>query len=318
MRASLAIRILGAVFGGLSLLTCIVALILHRTNALLIISGGFCILSILFAVIENSLKIWYDEDHFTVKRFFLKPKTYTYDEVQKIIRGANEGYTIIVNGKPLRIDSMMAGKTGFMTNVFVQYIKIHNVDIPERQSKVFKGNIYNPAQVLIFLLLAPIALTGLTAFIMISGAKDLKTPDNLIQTQLYVQHCYEENQRLELITEDGMVGVRLRAISNVESLLRTVDEDKPLCALIEPWKTNAKEGKTTNLWELKGADGEKYVTVEATLKDNTHYYHTLTAVFIGITVLTWLLFLGSIYVLDHAQKHPFLVKLLVKEEYWNF
>ena len=70
VHAPRSIHVLALVFGSLAVLALLSQFHFHGNNNVWAIGGGLGLLSLLFVVIDSSLRICYDEKTFTVRRFF--------------------------------------------------------------------------------------------------------------------------------------------------------------------------------------------------------------------------------------------------------
>ena len=309
---------LGGLFGSIaSLLLAAISLFLDENrNNILAVACGIGVLSCLFLLIEYSLKINYDKNSFTVKRIFRKELRCRYGDIESVTLGNGGGYKLVVNGKKIRVDSIMTGKLEFFEYAERKYSAIHACSIPMELERLFNGYILNPWEFLVTAMLVPIIVTASTIVIAARGV-NLSPQDELYHTEICIYAYYEDGKNLTLLTDEGKM-LATKSSIDLDRLNDAISTSKTFSIDYEPWKTPAKGERFTYIRNLADENGQVYITYEEELQAETKAHYIFTVSAFTLSLLLWGAFFFNCYIMSHAPDHPILMRILVKRSYWNF
>lgn len=319
VRASRGIRALGWICGVLAVVSAVICLALHAESKFLAAAMGFAVLSFLFLVINLSLRIDYSKDGFTVRKFFGKPKSYRYEQIDGVILGSGGSYKLIINGKRLLVDSVREGNLDFLIYARERYSRKCSSELPMLQDALFHGFIYNPGEFLLVLLIIPVLVTALGLFIVINETTFHHVPNELQTMDFAVQDFREiNNSSLELQISAGTASVPIRAIQDRDALEKAILSGETFRASVVERNVSKDGRRDYSVWRLSDLDGNVYATENSVATAYKRDYPSICAIVALVTAAFWVLFAGCIYVMNHAPEHPLLMRILVKKEYWNF
>ena len=319
VRASRAVRVLGWACGLLAAVSAAICLALHAEGKWLTVAMGFAVLALLFVIINLSLHIDYSKDSFTVRKFFGKPKTYRYEQIEGVILGSSGSYKLIINGKRLLVDSAMEGKFDFLITARERYSRKCSSELPMLQDTLFRGYIYNPGEFLLAFLIVPVLVTALGLFVVINETTYLHVPTGLQTMEFAVQDFRViNNSSLELQISAGTASVPIRAIQDMDVLEKTILSGETFRASVVKRYVSKDGWRDYYVWRLSDVAGNVFVTEDSVVMAYKRGYPSICMIVALVTAAFWALFAGCIYVLNHAPEHPLLMKIMVKKEYWNF
>lgn len=201
-------------------------------------------------------------------------------------------------------------------SIDIVYIDASGKEHPSGKKLLFNGNVFQPVEILIALLLLPLFVTGIALFFTFSGLKDLRLPEEFIQDRIVVLSIAEEEEYLYLKTAEGELRTQENLVDNLPSLRAALENGEALLAEYEPTEENGEHAGI--LWSLKSADGTEYVQREQVLRSMRQGYFELILFFWLMSAAVWLLFAGTCYILDHAPEHPILASVLLKKNARNY
>ena len=319
VQASRGIRVLGWLCGLLAAASAIVLLVLHAESRFMTIPAGLAVLALLFLIINASLHINYTKDNFTVRKFFGKPKTYRYEQMEGVILGSGGAYKLVINGKKLLIDEVMEGRLDFLNYAEERYSRKRSASLPMMRESLFNGFIKNPQEILVVLLIVPSLVTALGVYITINEADGIKCPDKLQTIEFTVQNYRILNHAsVEMQTSAGSAYLPLRAIPDLEEIERTIREGQKLRASAHERHISKDGYKDYDIWRLSDETGRVFAAENSIEMANEKAYIITCTIIAAVIALSWLVFAGCIRVLNHAPEHPIIMRILVKKEDWNF
>ncbi len=315
VHAPKSVYVLALVFGSLAALVLLSQFYFHGNNNVWAIGGGLGLLSLLFAVIGSSLWIRYDEKTFTVQRFFFT-RSFKYTQIQSITHGASGSFVLRVAGKRVFVDAIMVGAIDFLLKAEMGFCEEYGEEIPELPPRLFRGNLLNPGEFLFILLLLPVfATTGLGYSVY--SALTVRIPEDLTPYPFSAAEYTLDGDYLTIAVADGELLMDMTLADNTEDLKKDLESDRELQAMIDGWHTNKKHSQTT-IWALKNAYGREYLSEQRVLEQCRESAKIYVRVLGGIVLFAWIATAAVIHILNNAPKHPKLMAILVKKEYWNF
>ena len=165
---------LGLILSALAVCICITCLLATLPEWAWIVAIAAGALGLVFLMMYRSLHITYDKKSFRVKRLFRAPKTYHYDEITGVTFGAGDQYTLHLKKGRIFVDNLAVGGTEFLYYAQVKWLECGLGDeFPEKRSRLFNGYLLNPVEFFVALIIAPVMLTGLLIWGVI-------TSDNIV------------------------------------------------------------------------------------------------------------------------------------------
>ena len=120
---------------------------------------GACIATAVGAVLMLlayfSLRIDYDESGFTARKYFFRPKHYTYDEILGVDMGIGS-YTLVMRSGRVKVDVLATGKTSFYEYAEEKFTAnsrhghIPKIELPSFLSRLTRDNVEAPGEFLFF------------------------------------------------------------------------------------------------------------------------------------------------------------------------
>ena len=319
VQASRGVRIMGWVCSLGATVTSLIFYFSKYSGRAWAIVFGLAVLALLLLLISMSMHIEYSKDSFSVRLFLGKPKTYTYDQIDGVILGSGGSFKLIIDGKKLFVDSIMEGNTVFLAYMQNRYIRICGKELPIIEDSLFHGFILNPGEILLVYALVPVMITALSIFIIIRGADDSYIPDELETINFSVLDYRILNRvSVETKTTAGIAYFPKGAITDEEKLFHKFD-DKAHFSALAYLRYISKDGqKEYDIWHLSDEAGNVFADEESISIAEKELFIRSILIIIAVLVVTWVLFAGCLYVLNHAPDHPILMRVLVKKSDWNF
>lgn len=315
VHAPRSIHVLALVFGSLAVLALLSQFHFHGNNNVWAIGGGLGLLSLLFVVIDSSLRICYDEKTFTVRRFFFTC-SFKYTEIQSITHGANGSFVLRVAGKRVFVDAIMVGTIDFLLKAETGFCERYGKEIPELPPRLFRGNLLNPGEFLFILLLLPVFAT--TGFgYSVYSLHTVRIPENLTPYSFSPAEYHIDGEFLTIAVAEGDLLMDMSPSDNAEDLKKDLEADRELYALIDGWRMTENR-RQASIWSLKTADGREYLSEQRVLEQWKESARLYVKVCCGIALFAWIAAGMVIHIFNNAPKHPILMAILVKKEYWNF
>ena len=127
---------------------------------------GACIAAAVGAVLMTlayfNLQIDYDETGFTARKYFGRPKHYTYDEILGVDMGVGN-YTLVMRSGKVKVDMLATGKIAFYEYAEEKFTAnsrhghFPEIESPSFSKKILRNNVKNPGE-FIFMSIAWCAL----------------------------------------------------------------------------------------------------------------------------------------------------------------
>lgn len=278
-------------------------------------TGSFCLLGLVLLLTMNQ-KITYTPEEFTYRDMLRISHTYSYSQIKKIQAGKN--VTIHVRHRIILIDQMASNG-----NQFAKIAKMHAPDAEFRtseQAKLFGGNVHNPGEfVFIFILigLIPVVL-ALVALHMgkVISPKDLQQEACEIASYEFTEQD-DDTQRLELRLPEHTAAFYTWKIQPDSKAFAQLEQEIAENTAFTVSYLPKKEKDSDTLIEVVQLESADHVYLSLNdYNQNSIEARNEMLLFAGGMEILWLLFILTFsYVVRHADKHPKLVKLFVKQDY---
>lgn len=309
------VPLLGAVGFLLFFIPFLIALCQPAGIPVLIGLGLFCLLGLVLILTVNQ-KITYTPENFTYRDMLRISHTYSYSQIKKI--RCDKDVTIHVGHRIILIDQMAGnGKK------FAHIARMHAPDaefLTPEQAKLFGGNVHNPGEfVFIFILigLIPVVL-ALVALHMgkVISPKDLQQETCEIASYEFTEQD-DDAQRLELHLPGHTAAFYTWEIQpNSKAFAQLGQEIAENTAFTVSYLPEKEKDSDTLIAvvQLESAD-HVYLSLND-YNQNSIEARNEMLLFAGGMETLWLLHILTFsYVVRHADKHPKLVKLFVKQDY---
>lgn len=160
---------IGLILSGITGCICIAGFLTSLPEGVWIIAITTGFFGVLLLLMYRSLQITYYKTGFRVKRLFLAPKTYRYDEITGVTFGAGDQYTLHLKKSRIFVDNLAVGGTEFLYYAQVKWLECGLGDeFPEKRSRLFHGYLLNPVEFFVFLLIPPVMSTGLLIYFIVT------------------------------------------------------------------------------------------------------------------------------------------------------
>ena len=305
---------LGILAGSIS----IICLFTTQTYVWYLIAVGLGLLSCLFLIIYNSLRITYDKNGFRVRRLFGHEKLYGYDAIDRVVMGSGSSYTLYLKNGKILVDSLAVGGEAFLIYADSRYSKTGlGACIPHSQSKLFHGYVLNPLEFVIIFVIVAVFMVGGAVFVTCVSVENLKMPNTAEYQDVRFEMGSEDNEWFVLKTREGNMRIALSVVSDTHALQMDIENGRAFDVAIEPWQL-VNHVPTTYIWDLRSDNGTEFVSAERVFADRRSNAVEAIMVIWSIVILYLLLAVWACHILNHAPEHPRLAALLVKKEYRNF
>lgn len=255
--------------------------------------------------------IRYDKSVFSAQRFF-KTYEFRYEDIERIVIGY-AGYTLHVNGKIIYICKIASGKDDFLQYAVEQHCESTKDDLIIEKKIPFHGFVWNPWEIVITLCVVMIFSIGVSGYVTWSIVKsEPQIPDSLSVMEAQFEGYEEYDRTLTLFTSNQQMQVFTDDISNKEALLSLVRDGEKFSLSLST-ETENENDIPIKIWKLQSADGTIFVSPETVIQNwKTQAIESL-AVLWGIAILVCAFSFFVFYVCNHADKHPKLVKLILRK-----
>ena len=312
VKAPMVIHIGAYIGSALAVLGAVISLLTPDSrHIVLAVAVGIAILSALFILIDHSLKIEYDKKGFTVKRLFRKEKRFRYEDIDSAILGYGSGYKLTINGKKLIVDDLMSGGEEFLYFAFLRS------PFPMEKETLFNGNVLNPWEFLITLLMVPVFAT-VGFFIIVSTGIGIPAQDEIFYTDIRVFEYTEDRMNVILSTNIGEVYVDKDFLLDTTAFYNALEEQELFFIGHGEWKTPSRDKRFAYVYIMSDSHGQIYASYEHSSKVAIKSSYLNLAIVAGFVIFTWLNFIWVCHILNNAPDHPILMRILVKKSYWNF
>ncbi len=277
--------------------------------------GLFCLLGLVLILTVNQ-KITYTPENFTYRDMLRISHTYSYSQIKKIRCGKD---VIIHVGHRIILIDQMAGNG----KKFAHIARMHAPDaefLTPEQAKLFGGNVYNPGEfIFIFILvgLMPVA----AALFLLHTDRAISSEELRQETCTVTSYQFTEN-------EDGDKRLELELPGYTAAFYTwKIQPDSKAFAQLEQ-EIAENTAFTVSYLPEKEKDSDTLIAVvqlesadRVYLSMNDYNQNSIETrnemlLFAGGMEILWLLFILTFsYVVRHADKHPKLVKLFVKQDY---
>lgn len=277
--------------------------------------GLFCLLGLVLILTVNQ-KITYTPENFTYRDMLRISHTYSYSQIKKIRCGKD---VIIHVGHRIILIDQMAGNG----KKFAHIARMHAPDaefLTPEQAKLFGGNVYNPGEFIFIFIL--VGLMPVAAALFLLHTDRAISPEELRQeTCTVTSYQFTEN-------EDGDKRLELELPGYTAAFYTwKIQPDSKAFAQLEQ-EIAENTAFTVSYLPEKEKDSDTLIAVvqlesadRVYLSMNDYNQNSIETrnemlLFAGGMEILWLLFILTFsYVVRHADKHPKLVKLFVKQDY---
>lgn len=278
-------------------------------------TGSFCLLGLVLLLTMNQ-KITYTPEEFTYRDMLRISHTYSYSQIKKIQAGKN--VTIHVGHRIILIDQMASNG-----NKFAKIAKMHASDAEFRtagQAKLFGGNVHNPGEfVFIFILIGLIPVV-LVLFALHMGKvispKDLRQETCEIASYEFTEQD-DDAHRLELrLPEHTAAFYTWKIQPDSKAFAQLEQEIAENTAFTVSYLPEKEKDSDTLIAVVQLESADRVYLSMNDYNQNSIETRNEMLLFAGGMEILWLLFILTFsYVVRHADKHPKLVKLFVKQDY---
>lgn len=255
--------------------------------------------------------IRYDKSAFAVQRFF-KTCEFHYEDIERIVLGY-AGYTLYVNGRIIYIYKIASGKDDFLQYAVKQHGKSAKDDLIVEKKILFHGFVWNPWEIVITLCVVIVFLIGVSSYVTWSIVKsEPQMPDSFSVIEVQFEGYEEYGRTLTLFTFDQQMQVSTDDISNKEALLSLVSGSEKFLLSLSA-ETASEDDISLQIWKLQSIDGTIFVSPETVIQNRKIQSIESLAVLWGIAILGCAFSFLVFYVCNHADKHPKLMKLILRK-----
>lgn len=192
---------LGCIFFVIAIILSTLHLFTSLPDVIVFIAIGAGVLAFMFIIMYNSLKIYYTQDSFVVKRIFHKTVEFQYTDIVEVIPGINEGYTLVLRNGKVSVDEFAVGSQDFFDFAEYKYREAGlGICIPDGQQKLFNGYVVDLWPMTILVCIVGALMIGTSIWITVSLYNTPQLDDGNISQINDVGSEQEETE-----TEEGII-----------------------------------------------------------------------------------------------------------------
>ena len=218
---------------------------------------GACIAAaagaVLMLLAYFSLRIDYDESGFTTRKYFFRPKHYTYDEILGVDMGIGS-YTLVMRSSKLKVDVLATGKTSFYEYAEDKFTAnsrhghIPEIELPSFSKKILRNNVKNPGEFVFLSIGGCVFIAGVAYAFYQKLVKEF----NLIGIPFFTVISDSSRFGLAIRIVMGMYIVLFLCFAIAPIVIRHADKVPFLANLfVKPGYRNYDDGRTRKLSKRK-------------------------------------------------------------------
>lgn len=258
-----------------------------------------------------SVFITFGPQGWTFRRWFFPQKHYTLNDIRSITFGTPAGgFTLRLKCRRIYIGARAENGTAFRAWVEKGYLRVNQKPLPYEPPHIFHNNIKNPwtfLSVSVGVGLLTIAMAICTT-IGLSAPREIPV---LTERCIMVGSISSKGDYAQLSADTGDFTVPLwKHTKHLETYVG--------CNILIQVENSRDKTDSSLIWSATDTDGKVLFTSQEVCDYLTRLDSRNILLMWAITLLYWLLFAASCFILNHASAHPHLAALLVKPDQRNF
>ena len=256
-----------------------------------------------------SINVRSDSETFECTIFFFRRK-YRYSDIRGIIPGANESYTLVMTNGKVHVDGMAVGGQQFLYYADKRCCEIGLGTIPEIHNKIFHGNVVEPLPKIILVCFPGICLIVLSVLCLAEWSF-LRIPGNLQEEKMVLSFSGEQGDFLYFTSKGRNLRIDVNAVGNYNELELAISQNRQLNIIY-----SQSDEETLEIWGISD-NSATYASPEIVYDVEVKSGREGVLICWVITLCYWIFVAFFFYILEHAEKYPWIAMLLVKKDNLN-